>query len=98
MATVEEGRAILAFGDDIELAPKKGYVSLRRRKQFAMIQPSAAGRIDLGLILGDVPAEVRLESAAGFNALFSHRIRVSSTADIDAQLIGWLRQAYDRAS
>ena len=42
---------IRAFGDDIETAPKKGYLSLRRRKQFAMIQPSAAGRIDLELIL-----------------------------------------------
>ena len=49
--------AIHGFGDDIELAPKKGYVSLRRRKQFAMIQPSGAGRIDLGLILPDVPAD-----------------------------------------
>ena len=46
---------IQAFGDDIEVAPKKGYLSLRRRKQFAMIQPSGAGRIDLGLILRDVP-------------------------------------------
>ncbi len=63
-----------------------------------MIQPSAASRIDLGLILGDVPAEARLESAVGFNALFTHRVRLSSPADIDAQLIGWLRQAYDRAS
>jgi hypothetical protein len=90
--------AILAFGgDDIELAPKKGYLSLRRRKQFAMIRPSAAGRIDLGLILGDVPEQARLESAAGFNALFTHRIRVSSPEEIDTQLIGWLQQAYDRA-
>ena len=90
--------AILAFGDDIELAPKKGYVSLRRRKQFAMIQPSAAGRIDIGLILKDVPPGERLEPAAGFNALFTHRVRLSSPEDVDAQLIAWLQQAYDRAS
>src|SRR5579863_341022 len=90
--------AILAFGDDIELAPKKGYLSLRRRKQFAMIQPSATGRIDLGLILGDVPPEARLESAAGFNALFTHRVRLSNPADLDEQLKAWLRQAYDQAS
>jgi predicted transport protein len=88
---------IQTLGDDIELAPKKGYLSLRRRKQFAMIQPSAAGRIDLGLILRDVPPDTRLESAKGFNALFTHRVRLSSTADIDSQLIGWLQRAYDRA-
>jgi hypothetical protein len=89
---------ILAFGDDIELAPKKGYLSLRRHKQFAMIQPSAAGRIDLGLILKDAPTDARLESAAGFNALFTHRVRLSTPADIDAQLTAWLRRAYDSAS
>jgi hypothetical protein len=85
------------FGDDIEVAPKKGYLSLRRRKQFAMIQPSATGRIDLGLILPDVESEGRLEPAAGFNALFTHRVRVTGEADIDDQLAGWLRRAYDRA-
>ena len=89
--------AIEALGDDIQLAPKKGYVSVRRRKQFAMIQPSAVGRIDLGLIFRDVPTDTRLESAAGFNALFSHRVRLFHTADIDAQLIGWLERAYDHA-
>jgi hypothetical protein len=88
---------IQAFGDDVELAPKKGYLSLRRRKQFAMIQPSAAGRIDVGLILPGVPPDARLESAQGFNALFTHRVRLSSTDGIDAQLIGWLQRAYDRA-
>ena len=88
---------IQAFGDDIEVAPKKGYLSLRRRKQFAMIQPSGAGRIDLGLILHDVPPEARLESAKGFNALFTHRVRLTSTADIDPQLTAWLQRAYDRA-
>ena len=89
--------AITAFGDDIEQVPKKGYLSLRRRKQFAMIQPSGAGRIDVGLILKDVPADGRLESAAGFNALFTHRIRLTDPADLDTELTGWLRDAYDRA-
>ena len=89
--------AVTAFGDDIETAPKKGYLSLRRRRQFAMIPPSAAGRIDVGLILPDVPAAGRLESAAGFNALFTHRVRVPSLPDVDAELTGWLRGAYDRA-
>ena len=89
--------AISAFGDDVQLAPKKGYVSLRRRKQIAMLQPSGAGRIDVGLILPGEPAQRRIEPAAGFNALFTHRVRVSSPAEIDTELIAWLRRAYDRA-
>ena len=86
---------ILGLGPDVSLAPKKGYVSLRRpRKQFAMIQPSGAGRIDLGLILPGVPAAGRLEPSGSFNALFTHRVRVTSADDLDDALAGWLAAAY----
>jgi len=87
-----------AMGPDVSLAPKKGYVSLRRpRKQFAMIQPSGAGRIDLGLILPGIPASGRLEAAGSFNALFTHRVRVTSAGDLDDALAGWLAAAYAAA-
>ncbi|HYW27405.1 MAG TPA: DUF5655 domain-containing protein [Terriglobales bacterium] len=88
--------AVRALGDDVELAPKRGYVSLRRRKQFAMIQPAAA-HVDLGLILTDVPATARLEPAGSFNALFTHRVRVGAPDDVDDELVAWLREAYGRA-
>jgi hypothetical protein len=89
---------ILGLGPDVSLAPKKGYVSLRRpRKQFAMIQPSGAGRIDLGLILPGVPAAGRLEAAGSFNALFTHRVRVTSAGDLDDAVAGWLAAAYTAA-
>jgi hypothetical protein len=81
----------------VELAPKKGYVSLRRRTQFGMIRP-AAKHVDLGLVLPEAPVTDRLESAATFNALFSHRVRVRSVDDVDAELVGWLRQAWERAA
>lgn len=90
-------QAVNAFGADVEVAPKTGYLSLRRRKQFAMIQPSSTRRIDIGLILPGVPAGGRLEPASGFNALFTHRIRVTDLDEIDTQLIGWLRDAYQAA-
>jgi len=77
-----------------DIAPKKGYLSLRRRKQFAMIQPSA-GRIDLGLILPAGEAVTgRLESAATFNRLFTHRVRITAATDLDDELRGWLATAY----
>jgi len=85
-----------AFGTDIEVAPKRAYLSLRRRKQFAMIQP-AAKHVDVGLVLPGRPVVGRFESAAGFNALFSHRVRVASLDQVDDELAAWLRAAYDRA-
>jgi hypothetical protein len=84
-----------ALGTDVALVPKKGYIGLRRpRKQFAMIQPSAAGRIDLGLILPGIAAGGRLEPAGSFNALFTHRVRVMSADDLDDALAEWLAAAY----
>jgi len=83
------------FGDDLEIAPKKAYVSLRRKKQFACFQPSTATRMDVGINLkGAAPTE-RLELSGSFNAMVSHRVRVTKTAEVDKELIGWLRKAYD---
>jgi hypothetical protein len=84
---------VTALGSDIEQAPKKGYVSLRRRKQFAMLQPGAKW-INLGLVLPQRAAGGRLEPAARWNALFTHRVRIATTAEIDKELESWLRAAY----
>jgi hypothetical protein len=86
-----------ALGPDVEIAPKKANVSLRRRKQFALLQPSTRTRLDLGLILPGEPPSGRLEASGSFNAMFTHRVKVTSDGDIDAELLGWLRQAYDAA-
>jgi Domain of unknown function (DUF5655)/Domain of unknown function (DUF4287) len=89
-ALLGEIRALGAF----DIAPKKGYLSLRRRKQFAMVQPSTS-RIDLGLILpATTPATGRLEPAARFNPLFTHRVRITAVTDLDDELRGWLATAY----
>jgi hypothetical protein len=89
-ALLGEIRALGTF----DIAPKKGYLSLRRRKQFAMVQPSTTSRIDLGLILPATPAAGRLESAARFNPLFTHRVRITAVTDLDDELRGWLAIAY----
>jgi hypothetical protein len=80
-----------------ESVPKKGYVSLRRAKQFAMIKPSTATRVDLGLILPGRAATERLESAQTFNALFTHRVRLTTAAEVDEDVVRWLHDAYERA-
>jgi len=85
------------LGSDVELAPKKGYTSLRRKKQFGLVQPSTKDRVDLGLNLKSAPAVGRLEASGSFNAMVTHRVRLASEADVDAEVEAWLREAYDRA-
>jgi hypothetical protein len=89
--------AVRQFGPDVEVAPKKAYVSLRRKKQFALVQPSTATRLDVGLILKEVPASGRLELSGSFSEMVTHRVRVSSPDEADAELIAWLRAAYEAA-
>ncbi len=86
-----------SFGPDVEVAPKKANASLRRRKQFALIQPSTHTRVDLGLILKGRSPAGRLEMSGSFNAMFTHRVKLAATDEIDAELLGWLREAYDEA-
>jgi len=53
------------------------------------------GGVDVGLILKGEPPAGRLEASGSFNAMFTHRVRVNSLSEVDAQLIAWLKQAYD---
>tara|TARA_R110002049_G_scaffold94988_7_gene233456 strand:- start:891 stop:1466 length:576 start_codon:yes stop_codon:yes gene_type:complete len=90
-------KMVQGFGNDVELSPKKAYVSLRRKKQFALIQPSTKDRVDLGINLkGEKPGK-RLEASGSFNAMVSHRIRLATAGDVDAEVKNWLMKAYNAA-
>lgn len=88
---------LLSFGDDVEIAPKKAYVSIRRSKQFALIQPSTKDRVDVGLNLKGKKPGTRLEASGSFNAMVSHRVRLTGVKDVNPELKRWLREAYDAA-
>ena len=90
-------KEVMKFGKDVEIAPKKAYVSLRAKTQFALIQPSTKTRLDIGIKLKDEPTTERLETSASFNSMVSHRVRVNSINEIDKALIGWLKKAYTKA-
>ena len=83
------------LGKDVEVAPKKTYVALRRNKQFALIQPSTKTRVDLGLNLKGVEPEGSLEAAGSFSSMCSHRIRLEAKGDVDAAVKKWLKRAYE---
>lgn len=86
--------AAAKFGADVEVSPKKSYVSLRRNKQFALIQPSTKTRVDLGLNLKGVDPDGKLEAAGSWNSMCSHRIRLEKKSDVNAAVKKWLKQAY----
>ena len=83
------------LGKDVEIAPKKTYVSLRRNKQFALIQPSTATRVDVGLCLKGKASTGRLEESGSWSAMCSHRVRIGSRGEVDAELRRWLKEAYE---
>lgn len=83
-----------SLGSDVEVAPKKGSVSLRRSKQFALIEPATKTRIDLGLNLRGEPGTDRLEVAGG---MCTHKVALTDPSQVDDELVGWLREAYSRA-
>jgi Domain of unknown function (DUF4287)/Domain of unknown function (DUF5655) len=86
--------AAQALGGDVELAPKQAYVSLRRSKQFGTVGPASGGRLEVGFNLKGVEPDGRLEATTG---MCTHRVRLSSPDEFDAEVAGWMREAYERA-
>ena len=83
-----------SFGNDVEVAPKRTAVSLRRSKQFAVVEAASAKRVQVGIQLKGDPTTSRLLTG---NAMCSHKVNLGSVDEVDEELIGWLRAAYERA-
>lgn len=79
-----------------EIAPKKTYLSLRRKKQFAMLGPATKDQVELGLNAKALPPHERLKALPP-GGMCPYAVRLSTSAEIDATLDGWLRAAYDAA-
>ncbi|MEJ5964148.1 DUF5655 domain-containing protein [Pedobacter immunditicola] len=88
---------IQQFGGDIEIAPKNAYVSLRRKKQFAILQPASKIRFEIGINLKGQPATGKLEAVNTSNSMCSHIIKIADLNDIDEEVLKWIKTAYDSA-
>lgn len=87
--------AILEFGA-FEILPKKGYVSLRRKKQFAMIGPATNTRVEVGLNMKGVAATDRLVAMPA-GGMCQYKVKVSHAGEVDGELIRWVKHAFDSA-
>lgn len=89
---------VKTLGDDVKIVPKKGSVSIIRKKQFTLIKPATKKRIDLGLKIKDKAITERLEKSGPFGSMCTHRVRLTTVEEIDNELIKWLKEAYSKAN
>ncbi|WP_243472513.1 DUF4287 domain-containing protein [Winogradskyella sp. MH6] len=88
---------VKGFGNDVTVTPKKGSVSIIRKRQFVLIKPATKTRIDLGLKLPNKPTTDRLGDSGPFGSMCTHRVQLTSVDDVDNELIGWMQEAYNLA-
>lgn len=87
---------ITMFGNDIEITPKNSYVSLRRKKQFATLNPATKLRFEIGINLKGQEPKGKLEAEKP-NSMCSHKFNFTDINDIDNEVVEWLKTAYDKA-
>lgn len=87
--------AVGNFGE-FEVAPKKTYVSLRRKKQFATIGPATNTQVEVGLNAKGLEATDRLLQLPP-KGMCDYKVRLSTVKEVDRELLGWLRAAFDAA-
>ena len=87
---------IQAFGGDFKIDPKKTYVSLKRKKQFIILNPASKTRFEIGFNLKGVEPKGKLEAEKP-NGICSHKINLSDIAEIDKKVVDWIKMAYESA-
>ena len=86
---------IAKFGE-FEIVPKKGYVSLRRKKQFAMIGPKTNTRFEVGINAKEFKKNPRLlEQPKG--SMCNYIVNLTDPKEVDSELVAWLKSAYESA-
>ena len=88
---------ISQFGNNIEIAPKKAYVSLRSKKQFAILNPATKSRFEIGLIIKNQKGEGLLEEIKTSNSMCSHKINLTSIEDLNNEVMNWIKIAYKKS-
>ena len=88
---------VLTFGDDVDISPRKTYVTIRRTKQFAIFKPSTKDRLDVGLILKGIDETPRLQIGKQFSGMMTHCVAIYSKKDLNSEIKSWLKDAYKKA-
>lgn len=90
-------KEISKFGNDIKIVPKNTSVSIIRKHQFTLIKPATKKRIDLGLKIKDKAINSRLEAPGPFGTICTHRVQITSVGEVNSELLGWIKEAYEKS-
>ncbi len=88
---------VQSLGSDVTITPKKGSVSVIRKRQFVLIKPATKTRIDVGFKLKDKPTTDRLGNSGPFGTMCTHRVQISNINEVDAELKEWIVEAYEES-
>lgn len=88
-----------SIGDDVKICPCQTIVPFYRDHVFAQIKPTTRTRIDFGFALKGTKKKPpkRLLDTGGLakGDRITHRVEITSLADIDSEVKAWLKIAYD---
>ncbi len=88
---------IQKFGGDFNIEPKKTYVSLKRKKQFVVLNPASKTRFEIGFNLKGIEPQGILEAEKP-NGICSHKINLTEFDKIEPEVIDWIRMAFEKAA
>lgn len=87
--------AVAALGPEAVVDPRQTYVTLRRRRQFAVIQPTTRTRVDLFLVLPGVAYGGRLQpSGKEADDRLTHKVALTAPSQVDDEVRAWLAAAF----
>jgi hypothetical protein len=81
----------------VSLAPTDSYLSLLKGSAKFAIVAMTADRLDVGIKRKDAGPTDRFEASGSWNPMVTHRVRITDAAQVDPELLTWLREAYDQA-
>jgi len=86
---------LVALGDDVTVEGRSTYTPFVRARQFAAVAASTRTRVDLGLRFTASPTSTRLLTSSPVGQC-THRVALTSVDEVDDELLGLARIAYDQ--
>jgi hypothetical protein len=87
---------IESFGPDVRVTPRERYIEFDRGgREFAIAEPTADHRMEVGLHLPGLPFDETYREAVGFGSRrITHRVSVPENSEIGEELHARLHDAY----